>query len=387
MLFDVRTIFFTGTITILVNTFILILAWYYARTMRAVLGCWSISLILSSIGAVLFALRAIIPDSLSIIVANICFAGTFVALQEGICRYVGSKPRMRYVMCAVMLVQITLVLYFTYVIPSFFYRVLIFCGITTFYCVLSIWTIHKSEVRKEAPLRLLTIILIVHICVAIFRSVVVEKSFDGFWLPGLLPALGSWGHLAVLSALPLCYFWLVTFRLGAEVREQAFVDSLTGIPNRRAMDKFLNEKLLHGRCLEAGVLWVDIDKFKEINDNYGHGAGDCYLVELSRLICRELRKHDVVFRYGGDEFVIILPAADKFILFKIAERLRKEAEYLSIDWGKTKIKTTVSIGVSVSTDKIKDIDELLRLADIALYKAKRAGGNYAIFDACEEIKL
>jgi len=94
-----------------------------------------------------------------------------------------------------------------------------------------------------------------------------------------------------------------------------------------------------------------------------------------------------VFRYGGDEFVIILPAADKFILFKIAERLRKEAEYLSIDWGKTKIKTTVSIGVSVSTDKIKDIDELLRLADIALYKAKRAGGNYAIFDACEEIKL
>ena len=120
---------------------------------------------------------------------------------------------------------------------------------------------------------------------------------------------------------------------------------------------------------------LDLDKFKQVNDTYGHAAGDAVLKSLVDTSSAALRKSDILARFGGEEFVVLLPHADIKEGTMLAERLRKAIESQDITYEGLTLRVTVSIGVSVLAENESDILEMLSRADRALYTAKNNGRN------------
>jgi len=166
--------------------------------------------------------------------------------------------------------------------------------------------------------------------------------------------------------------------LSLEVQRQAFMDSLTNIPNRRALDEFMENLMPSKINCNIALLFIDVDKFKNINDQYGHQAGDLYLIQLCHLLNRDLRHGDTVYRYAGDEFVVVMQNINTAKVQQRAELLRQKSENLSIDWNGQIFSTTVSIGLAIANPQLNNWDDLLRIADEALYIAKRSGGNNVV---------
>jgi diguanylate cyclase (GGDEF)-like protein len=158
----------------------------------------------------------------------------------------------------------------------------------------------------------------------------------------------------------------------------AALDPLTGIYNRRFGLGRLREEFCRtvrdGTPL--GLLMLDIDHFKSINDTYGHLIGDRILKSICAIARSSLREGDVLFRYGGEEFVAILPAASAENLLIIGERLRKAVEDSALTDGSKTVRVTVSVGGSAyPNQKVESEDVLIHLADEALYRAKISGRN------------
>ena len=159
--------------------------------------------------------------------------------------------------------------------------------------------------------------------------------------------------------------------------EIATIDVLTRIPNRRATQAFLEKEISRAQRQQSdfSVLLIDIDNFKQVNDRWGHAVGDEVLVKTAHLFQSMIRKQDLVGRWGGEEFLIIVPGrCDAAVL---AERVRSEvarAEYLD---GATSFQITVSIGIAC-TDQPTTGDEILKQADEALYAAKRTKNTVSV---------
>ena len=164
-------------------------------------------------------------------------------------------------------------------------------------------------------------------------------------------------------------------------RQLAVRDGLTGLYNRRAFGELLaasiaNEDRRPSGCL--GLVLLDLDHFKKLNDTYGHPAGDAALRSLARLLDQHLRKGDQAARYGGEEFVVILPGSDAERSIGAAERLRSALERHRFVFEGARIPLSASLGVAVWPADGRDPEPLLAAADRALYAAKQAGRNRVV---------
>ncbi len=160
--------------------------------------------------------------------------------------------------------------------------------------------------------------------------------------------------------------------------DAAYFDFLTGLGNRHFFDRVIEqEKKRHERLGHSfSILILDIDHFKRINDSYGHDVGDYILKEIGRIIKESVREVDYPIRYGGEEFVIILPHTTKKDAFVLADRLRKRIESHPFTIGGNTLHVTVSIGISEFNPSLhRDIEHILKEADLALYKSKKEGRN------------
>src|SRR5438552_2055981 len=160
------------------------------------------------------------------------------------------------------------------------------------------------------------------------------------------------------------------------LREQATTDPLTGIANRRTILETLTRELERSRRsgTACSVVFVDLDHFKQVNDTHGHPAGDKVLQEAAARMRATLRPYDLVGRYGGEEFVIVLPGCDAAGARTAADRLRASVAQPPIAVGETSLRVTCSAGVAVASPQGEwNRDRLLRAADAAVYRAKRAG--------------
>ncbi len=164
-----------------------------------------------------------------------------------------------------------------------------------------------------------------------------------------------------------------------ELRVLATTDPLTGLLNRRFFIELAEAEIKRSVRYKTSlsVLMIDIDHFKAVNDNYGHKAGDLALMKISSLLKSSLRDIDLVGRYGGEEFIILLPESDKRNSLIIAERIRKKIENTEIDINNSeKLHQTVSIGVAESNPEQQyTLDTLTLQADKALYCSKNTGRN------------
>ena len=165
-----------------------------------------------------------------------------------------------------------------------------------------------------------------------------------------------------------------------QLRELATVDDLTKLLNRRqflaSLDAEYRRSVLSNANLS--VLMIDADNFKQINDRHGHAAGDTVLRALAERCCSVLRKSDVVGRVGGEEFAATLAETDLQAGFETAERLRRVVERHPVELAGNPIPVTVSLGVAAREGKVVHPQELLKLADRALYEAKATGRNKVI---------
>ena len=165
-----------------------------------------------------------------------------------------------------------------------------------------------------------------------------------------------------------------------KVKEEANIDPLTGLRNRRSFERALKEFFRDYKRFgyPFALIMFDIDNFKNINDTYGHLAGDKVLKEIGRILRSYLRAKDVVARTGGEEFTIILPGVSKEEAVAVAERLRKIISNHSVDFDGNKINVTASFGVTEMREEIEEPEELLREADEKLYTAKRTGKDKVV---------
>ena len=167
--------------------------------------------------------------------------------------------------------------------------------------------------------------------------------------------------------------------------EMAITDALTSLFNRRYMESHLGTLVeqASARNKPLAVLVLDIDYFKSINDSHGHDAGDDVLREFALRIKRSIRGIDLACRYGGEEFVIVMPETDMAVAAMVAERLRRRiaAEPFAIQQGARSIPVTISIGLAALRGKNENAAAVLKRADQALYRAKRDGRNRVVPDA------
>lgn len=173
-------------------------------------------------------------------------------------------------------------------------------------------------------------------------------------------------------------------RAEEKLRHEAYHDVLTGLPNRALFNDRLNQAIERGKRRENyifGVLFLDLDNFKVVNDSLGHRAGDEYLKEVANRLGSNIRKMDTVARIGGDEFVILIEEVkNDFHATDVADRIQKLLSDPVTISGR-KFTTTASIGIVLSAPAYETPDEILRDADIAMYRAKeKDGGRYEIFD-------
>ncbi|MCX0424645.1 diguanylate cyclase [Aeromonas veronii] len=167
-------------------------------------------------------------------------------------------------------------------------------------------------------------------------------------------------------------------RLVEELKVAATTDPLTGIANRRRFNELVNAEMQ--RCQRFGhtmsLLLIDIDHFKEVNDTFGHQQGDLAILSLVKRISKQLREVDMLGRWGGEEFIVLLPETSLELAWASAERIRLaiESQHHALD-GALEISLTISIGISASKGSHDTVEKVVRRADTALYLAKKQGRN------------
>jgi diguanylate cyclase (GGDEF)-like protein len=169
-------------------------------------------------------------------------------------------------------------------------------------------------------------------------------------------------------------------QLQQKLGELVNLDPLTGLYNRRYLNTTLDREL--ARCARENqpmsMMMIDIDHFKRVNDTHGHQAGDEVLAQLGALLCENARTEDIACRYGGEEFLLLLPKMPLPVALKRAEELRTAFAKMAIQAGDRMIKCTLSIGISGYPVHGISPDILVRRADIALYSAKAQGRDQVV---------
>jgi diguanylate cyclase (GGDEF)-like protein/PAS domain S-box-containing protein len=166
-------------------------------------------------------------------------------------------------------------------------------------------------------------------------------------------------------------------QLQSELREQALRDPLTRLFNRRYLSETMERelKLAKREKRPVSVIIMDIDRFKKINDRHGHRVGDEFLTEISKLLQNHARGSDIICRYGGEEFLIVMPGANARAARKRAEQLRVQCEMMRISHNGKDLKVTLSFGVATYPTHGTEGEEIVIKADKALYTSKRKGRN------------
>ena len=330
---------------------------------------WALSLAMSFIAGALFATTGKLPTPLSITLPSVMtFFGPYIAMV-GTQRFFGVTPR--YVPWVVaILVAVSFSIWFTYVKPDYGMRIQFSNAVVAVVCLAHARLLWQKSGKTLAG-RIGVGVLLCASVVQVMRFATArlhpagENALDGS--AQNVTYLAAFAFAIVLIAISQVL--LATERLRVELERAATRDSLTDAFTRRYMKEALQREL--SRCLrhqrQMALLLIDIDYFKKVNDSLGHLEGDRVLTEFVASIKSLLRGADLLGRFGGEEFVVLLPETNLAVANTVAERVRAAMS----SWG----GPTVSIGVTSSRANGDSVDALLSRADAAMYRAKSKGRN------------
>lgn len=307
-------------------------------------------------------------------------AAGLALVLKGLRRFCGSDLSNRYV-GLITVAGTVLPGYFAVVEPSLNYRLVVtglFFGVFNVYCALTLWLYLRDETRRVMWASLFGFLgLGIALLVRGGYVLLFAGAMDSASRSDLVISLTL---LAIPIAQVCAGFGLmvmVAHRYAIKLNRISLLDSLTGAYNRSALDR-LAVRLLN-RARQSGrsvcVAMVDADHFKQINDTHGHPAGDQVLQHLVGILGAQLRPGDLIVRYGGEEFMLLLDGLNLQAASHVAERLRQTVETTPVALDETSLTYRVSIGISCSDTLGYDIKKLIESADSALYRAKDEGRN------------
>lgn len=341
------------------------------------LSQWSKALLVVVVGGAFAASRGKLPEIFTTAVPNFLLCWGVYSLYAGSQRFFGVRPRSLQWLAFISGVVLT-TMWFTWGSPNYPMRLRMVTGVFGILFALHAWLIYRQGTPTFA--RILAIGTL-----AFITLIQVARLVTTFVFP-----MGS----DVLDPAPQHVIFIVSFSfsilllsismvlmagdsLRVELEYLATRDSLTNALTRRYIDEACAHELARsGRNDKPlAMLLMDLDHFKRINDTHGHQAGDAVLVDFVKSVRTLLRGKDLLGRFGGEEFVVLLPETPLSDALVVAERIRAACANPP---DPTKIACTVSIGVSTNTDSGDTVDTLMARADVALYKAKSEGRNRVV---------
>ncbi len=223
----------------------------------------------------------------------------------------------------------------------------------------------------------------------IIFSLLSKNLFGNTFPGGIIQSINFAFIFVSLLILTSSFMLMINDKFMGEILRLATMDSLTEIYNRAAMERLIEKEIDRSKRYELpmSLLLLDLDHFKKINDTYGHQVGDFTLKTVVRTITGVLREHDILGRFGGEEFTILLPDTDLVNAHIVAERVREIVQKTPIKAGSKNINITLSIGFATLNHKTDDYQELFRRSDLGLYKAKQTGRNLTVAVRDKNVKL
>ena len=378
---DARTLLFS---LILTNAF-MVLGLFVAVSCKEAdakqdgIAKWAVAILLQTLTWILIAMRGSIPDAVSIVVANGFLSGSYALMLAAVGEFQQRTiPRWKYFVPLVLTLLVATVLIgdiharFIWGGMAYIFQLLLFTR--------TLLTTPESHTGQAWKLLISGIVVV--ILVILLRAIVAMTSQVILAQPGANDA-PHWIQVVAFVALmgssllgSIGFLLMVKERTDREVLHLAMTDSLTGVPNRRALMDYAERALALRSGRPVALLMIDVDHFKRINDTQGHPAGDEVLRQISRLLSKRLRGGDFLGRYGGEEFCVVAPDTDADGAMKLAESLRATLESSVLMTESGKISVTVSIGVAVTAANAeRELKDILAEADVALYSAKKGGRN------------
>lgn len=342
---------------------------------------WGLANTVQGCGWLLIALPVYLSNPPLRLLANLLFAAAMGLLWSGTAQFMHLHRPPLLLMMPTLITLVTFP-FFVYIIPSLPARVIVASVVLAISCGDSGWMLLRDQHR---PTRVLGYLLLGLTLAYLLRGVI---GVFTIWYPKpLMAAIAS----PRLSPLPMLTFtiWTVGMLASsahryeqalrksmAKLERASLTDQLTELPNRRLMQQRLEEAMAHMEQTGEGfsLLLFDIDHFKQVNDRYGHEAGDYALCYLAQRLRQTVRHGDMVARWGGEEFLMLMPNADASAANQAAERLRAALSQEQIAYGDGLFQITVTIGGSTASPG-QSLAELFRQADHALYLGKQMGRN------------
>ncbi|MBL4911528.1 MAG: GGDEF domain-containing protein [Alteromonadaceae bacterium] len=337
---------------------------------------------LFALGFVLIGLRAYVSDFFSIIIANALIVAGFSILIMGILKFLDYPTQhCKNVTLTLIFLLISSFLYFTYINNNASLRIIIISAVIAAQCFFSSYKIMR---HKEKLYRLFTRFLgyAFLFCGLVFslRVYITATSplVNNFMEAGSIHAMSLVAQQLVVITSCFTLSWSASQKLVHKLAIQATIDPLTQVYNRRAMEEFAEKEILRAQRNKShlAIILMDIDLFKQVNDNYGHQVGDKVLQEFALRLKNSLRQYDTLARYGGEEFLLLLPNTEAEIAITIAEKLRNTIAQPVFELNiSPPLSVTASFGVAcVQGDKI-NWQQLVGFADNAMYHVKANGRN------------
>ena len=324
------------------------------------------------------ATQNILHPLVSTVLADSLVVAGYAILWLGVRRFKGDQRiRTPHLLSGLTLLALV-VAYFTLVEPNAEVRITLVSLVVSVQLALLAWEFWRGTGHAPISARLTAVVCLgqglMHLgqAGALIAGVSLESVFQQSLFNQILFLVGF--NTSIMLAFGLMV--MTTERLQCDLKQQAMVDPLTQLFNRRAFFEAAERALKRARVGERRVVLalLDLDHFKSINDTYGHSCGDRILVQFAETLRRNLRPGDILARFGGEEFVCLLPETGLEAGVGLAERLRLAVETSPI--GRDGPSYSVSIGVA--EDSESDLDALVHKADTALYQAKHSGRNRVV---------
>lgn len=370
--FDVRTVALFVAMTFFVQATVIGAQAFLIRDLKQYRGVRAalIANLCVAVGLMLRLFADRLPEFFTTILSNASLLTGLGLFYVALSQFTGFAYSKAFVI-GVIATVLSFLLYFTYWDDEIGKRVIAHSvGSVAIVSVLivQLWRTQKTSLRFSANLMLVSFVVYGMFLIVRTISLVLNPPQDTLSLTPVQSA-------TYLLSFALSFFWsmgfilMVSQRLRNDLMEVATIDVLTRIPNRRATQGFLEKELsrVQRQQSEFSVLLIDIDNFKQVNDRWGHEVGDYVLVKTASIFQSIIRKHDWVGRWGGEEFLIILPGPCDAEL--LAERVRGAIANSQYNHGAASFHITVSIGIA-GAKQADQIDQILKNADEALYRAK-----------------
>ncbi len=338
------------------------------------------------LGAVLIALRGHgVSEPVSILWGMTSFHMAYLCLHGGLRAFFVREKGFGVGMaaqCGVVLVAIAGLIEYGVLQPDTGRRLVFYSSIFALQAaMIASMLFSRSRSMLQRPARVMTGLLVLLAMNNLLRAVMTLRfGAPGNYLNGGLGLqLSLLGTTVLQVGIMIAFVWMTAAVLHERLDRLASTDPLTGLLNRRALEAAAEREIALSRRQRRPLtaVLIDLDRFKQINDAYGHSFGDLTLIEVARCMQDHMRKSDLLARVGGDEFAVLLHDTSREEAMEIAERLRGSLEELVVIEGECETRVRASFGLAEVDGSILNWPELVTKCDKAVYRAKGVGGNLA----------